>query len=100
MRLLPSFLAADVSLEGLCNMSKKAARPASKTDWARVSAQTDAEIDTSEFPPLDETFFAGARLRLPKNLIPTAGPQPSQRSSAQSSPASRQARSQNRGERK
>jgi hypothetical protein len=46
-------------------MSENAAKPTSKTDWARVSALTDAEIDTSEIPPLDASFFSRARLRLP-----------------------------------
>ena len=37
----------------------------SKTDWARVDAMPDEEIDLSESPELDETFFA--------NAIPTVG---------------------------
>jgi len=36
------------------------------SDWERVDAMTDEEIDTSEIPPLDEAFFAAAQLRLPK----------------------------------
>jgi uncharacterized protein (DUF4415 family) len=46
-------------------MSENASKPTSKTDWARVSALTDAEIDTSEIPPLGDSFFSRARLRLP-----------------------------------
>ena len=30
---------------------------------------TDEEIDTSDIPPLDETFFAGARLRMPGRKV-------------------------------
>lgn len=30
---------------------------------------TDEEIDTSDVPPLDETFFAGARLRTPGKKV-------------------------------
>jgi uncharacterized protein (DUF4415 family) len=30
---------------------------------------TDEEIDTSDIPPLDEAFFAGARLRMPERLV-------------------------------
>jgi uncharacterized protein (DUF4415 family) len=30
---------------------------------------TDEEIDTSDIPPLDEKFFANARLRMPKGKI-------------------------------
>jgi uncharacterized protein (DUF4415 family) len=36
------------------------------TDWERLDAMTDEEIDTSEIPPLDEEFFANATLRLPE----------------------------------
>ena len=42
----------------------------SKTDWDRVDAMTDEEIDTSEIPPLDEAFFANAEVRLPKPKVP------------------------------
>lgn len=30
---------------------------------------TDEEIDTSDIPPLDETFFADARLRVPGKKV-------------------------------
>jgi uncharacterized protein (DUF4415 family) len=30
---------------------------------------TDEEIDTSDIPPLDETFFANARLRMPEQKV-------------------------------
>jgi uncharacterized protein (DUF4415 family) len=41
----------------------------SETNWARVSEMTDEEIDTSDIPPLDETFFANARLRMPAQKV-------------------------------
>lgn len=41
----------------------------SETDWARVSEMTDEETDTSDIPPLDETFFADARLRVPARKV-------------------------------
>jgi uncharacterized protein (DUF4415 family) len=41
----------------------------SETNWARVSEMTDDEIDTSDIPPLDETFFADARLRMPGKKV-------------------------------
>lgn len=47
-------------------MSAKATRNISRTDWDRVDAMTDEEIDTSDIPPLDETFFAEAELRMPQ----------------------------------
>lgn len=40
----------------------------SQTDWARVDALTDSEIDLSEVPELDESFFANAILRMPSGL--------------------------------
>ena len=40
----------------------------SATNWDRVDALSDAEIDTSDIPPLDETFFARAMLRRPAVL--------------------------------
>ena len=41
----------------------------SQTDWARVDALTDDEIDLSEVPELDESFFASAILRMPRSPI-------------------------------
>ncbi len=37
----------------------------SRTDWARIDAMTDDDIDTSDIPPLTDEFFAKAQLRLP-----------------------------------
>jgi len=34
----------------------------SKTDWARVKAMKDSEIDFSDSPPLDKEFFKKAVL--------------------------------------
>jgi uncharacterized protein (DUF4415 family) len=31
---------------------------------------TDGEIDTSDIPPLDDKFFANAKLQLPKGKVP------------------------------
>lgn len=39
----------------------------SKTDWARIDAMSDEDIDTSDIPPLSEEFFAKAQLRMPKS---------------------------------
>lgn len=46
-------------------MSAKSTKRLSRTDWDRVDAMSDEEIDTSEIPPLDERFFAEAELRMP-----------------------------------
>ena len=49
-------------------MSTSNLKKPSETDWARVDAMTDEEIDTSDIPPLDEAFFAGAKLRVPEKV--------------------------------
>ena len=38
----------------------------SQTDWERVDAMTDEDIDISDIPPLDEEFFQHATLRMPR----------------------------------
>ena len=50
-------------------MSESNLKSTSKTNRAKVEALTDQEIDTSAIAPLDATFFANARLRLPKDKI-------------------------------
>ena len=47
-------------------MSAKPTKKSSATDWRRVDAVQDSEIDTSEIPPLDAEFFGNAKLRLPE----------------------------------
>lgn len=47
-------------------MSKPSSRKPSKTDWARVDATKDSEIDYSEIPELDREFFQKAVLRMPE----------------------------------
>lgn len=39
--------------------------PVSKERLAEIEAIPDAEIDTSDIPEMDETFFATAKLILP-----------------------------------
>jgi len=38
----------------------------SRTDWEKLAARPDTEIDTSDVPELDRDFFRNAKLRLPK----------------------------------
>ena len=40
----------------------------SRTDWSRIDAMTDEEIDTSDIPPLSDEFFLKAKLRMPSSL--------------------------------
>ena len=47
-------------------MNENASKNTSQTDWERVDALTDDEIDTSDIPPLDDDFFANAELRMPE----------------------------------
>ena len=47
-------------------MSKTITPTSSKTDWARIDAMTDDDIDTSgDSPAMGREFFAKARLRRP-----------------------------------
>ncbi|MCL6540233.1 MAG: BrnA antitoxin family protein [Roseiflexus sp.] len=39
------------------------------TDWARIDAMTDDEIDTPDIPPLTEEFFKRATVRLPRHAV-------------------------------
>ena len=42
----------------------------SETNWARIDALTDDTIDTSDIPPLAESYFARATLRTPSQPVP------------------------------
>lgn len=41
----------------------------SETDWERIDAMTDDEIDTSDIPPLPDEFFKRAKIRMPKQSV-------------------------------
>jgi uncharacterized protein (DUF4415 family) len=43
----------------------------SRTDWVRIDAMTDDDIDTSDIPPLTEEFFSKAKLRMPSSPLAT-----------------------------
>ncbi len=47
-------------------MKGKNTKKKSGTDWKRVERMTDAEIDVSDIPPLDESFFKNATVRMPQ----------------------------------
>jgi uncharacterized protein (DUF4415 family) len=53
-------------------MSENNLKNSSETNWAKLEAMGDEEIDTSDIPPLDEKFFADARLRLPRDKVVVA----------------------------
>ena len=46
-------------------MNKNDTQISSRTDWERIDAMTDEDIDTSDIPPLSEDFFAKSKWRLP-----------------------------------
>ncbi len=41
-------------------------RNTSETDWDMIDSLTDETIDRTEFPPLDDSFFARAKWRMPE----------------------------------
>lgn len=40
-----------------------------KTDWKRVRAMKDEDIDCSDIPPLDENFWKNAKLVIPESKV-------------------------------
>ena len=38
----------------------------SRTDWNRLKKMPDSEIDFSDVPKLDKSFFSRAQIRMPK----------------------------------
>lgn len=47
----------------------------SRTNWVKIDAMTDDDIDTSDIPPLTEDFFSKAEWWMPKTstkLVATA----------------------------
>ncbi len=47
-------------------MNRKNLKQPSETDWDRIDAMRDEDIDTSDIPELDDSFFAHAVIRLPE----------------------------------
>jgi hypothetical protein len=52
-------------------MKEKIMNNTSRTDWARIDAMSDDEIDTSDIPPLTDEFFSKAKLRMPSSSLAT-----------------------------
>jgi uncharacterized protein (DUF4415 family) len=38
----------------------------SASDWERIDAMTEGDIDTTDMPPLGDDFFRNAKLQLPE----------------------------------
>ncbi|MEY2831598.1 MAG: hypothetical protein RLZZ574_856 [Cyanobacteriota bacterium] len=43
----------------------------SRTNWDRIDAMSDDEIDTSDIAPLTDEFFSKAKLRMPFSSLDT-----------------------------
>lgn len=50
-------------------MNEQLMKNSLESNWARVDALRDEEIDTSDIPPLTEAFFRRARVRMPKQRV-------------------------------
>jgi len=50
-------------------MSEKDSTHTSATNWERLRTISDDDIDTSDIPPLGESFFANAKLRVPNGKV-------------------------------
>ena len=53
-------------------MSAKTTKKKSRTDWKRLRKMADREIDHSDRPPLDASFFARAKMRLSQPKCPVS----------------------------
>jgi uncharacterized protein (DUF4415 family) len=51
-------------------MKEKNLKKNSRSDWARVDALRDEDIDFSDIPELGEAFFQNAIIRLPEKKVP------------------------------
>lgn len=51
-------------------MNEKDLRKKSRTDWARIDAMRDEDLDLVDIPELDEAFFKNAVIRLPEKKVP------------------------------
>lgn len=47
-------------------MKPGSSKEKSKTDWDKLENMPDSDIDYSDIPELDESFFKKAKLRMPK----------------------------------
>jgi uncharacterized protein (DUF4415 family) len=55
-------------------MNENVTNAISRTDWARIDALTEDEIDTSDIPPLPEAFFANAKWQMPSEEVTVTVP--------------------------
>lgn len=48
-------------------MNKKGLKKQSETNWNNLEEIMDEEIDVSDIPPLGDSFFANAKIRMPRD---------------------------------
>jgi uncharacterized protein (DUF4415 family) len=48
-------------------VNKRNLKHQSRTDWDRIDKMKDDEIDYSDIPELDDTFFKNAKLSMPRH---------------------------------
>ena len=48
-------------------LDEKIKRGEDETDWERLDAMSDDDIDYSDIPPLDDSFWENAKLIIPSN---------------------------------
>lgn len=68
MRLPPSVVSVDVNTICIYNgdVKKTTSKKPSRTNWAKIDAKRDDEIDFSDIPEQGKAFFKQAVLRLPQ----------------------------------
>ena len=50
-------------------MNESDMKKSSETNWEMIDAMTDESIDRTDLPPLDDSFFDRATLRMPKEPV-------------------------------
>jgi hypothetical protein len=60
-----------ISLRKALSYEKKIMNNTSRTNWDRIDAMSDDEIDTSDIAPLTDEFFSKAKLRIPSSSLNT-----------------------------
>ncbi len=59
-----------ISLRKALKHERTHLRNSSETNWERIDKMVDEDIDTSDVPPLDGSFFSSAKLRMPEGKVP------------------------------
>jgi len=60
-------------MSNICEVSHDNLPAVSRTDWERIDAMSNDDIDTSDIPPLTEAELALSWWRLPVPIPPSEG---------------------------